>query len=381
MAITQNHILIIGAASRNVGKTEFACRVISRRASGGPVIGVKITASDDRHAGCARGGTGCGACSSLDGDFEITEETDRGGSKDTARMLAAGATRVYWLRVRRAQVAAGIAALLERLPPDLPVVCESNAARTVIDPGVFLVIRPSQAGPEKPSCAAVAPLADRIVTFDGRDWDFSPAHVLWAQSRWLLRQDATAIILAGGQSRRMGQDKSLMPIGDVPMIQHIANQLQPFFAELLVGANSPGKYDFLGLPVVPDQAPDMGPLMGIMSGLARSRHDLNFVCGCDIPTMHLDFILQMLRTAENFDIVMPRSPDGRPEPLFALYRRSVIPVAKAVLERGGRRIVDLLPGCRVKHLELPATGWYRNLNTLADYQEALRDINRGPAEP
>ena len=367
-------ILMIGAAARNVGKTEFACRVIHRRAAVAPVVGAKVTAVDGQTNDCPRGGAGCGSCGSLAGEYEITEETSRRGEKDTERMLAAGATRVLWLRVRRERLAEGIAALLRQIPAGDAVVCESNSARTVLVPDLFLVIRGPEAVLQKPSCARVAEFADRIISFDGTGWDLAPDEVVFAQNRWRLRQAATAIVLAGGRSRRMGQDKSLLPIGGKPMIQHIADQLCPVFGELLIGANDPVKYAFLNAETVPDQQPDLGPLMGILSCLTRSRHDLNFVTGCDIPTLNLDFVLQLLRLADDCDVVMPVSPDGRPEPLLAVYRKTAIGAAQAVLARGGRRMVELGDYCRVKHVPLPDTGWYHNLNTPADYQRAAAEI-------
>lgn len=178
---------------------------------------------------------------------------------------------------------------------------------------------------------------------------------------------ASAAILAGGQSRRMGRNKSLLPLHGRPMIEHIANQLRPLFAELLVSANDPERYAFLEAPVIADQAPGNGPLMGIVSCLEAARHDLLFVTGCDIPEMNLPFIRQMLPLAEGSDIVMPVHADGHPEPLFAFYRKTVIGRARELLATGNLRVTDLLPGLRVVHPVIPA-GWIRNLNTPDEYR-------------
>ncbi|MGE5385256.1 MAG: molybdenum cofactor guanylyltransferase [Betaproteobacteria bacterium] len=177
---------------------------------------------------------------------------------------------------------------------------------------------------------------------------------------------ASAAILAGGQSRRMGRNKSLLPMHGQPMIGHIADQLRPHFDELLIGANDGALYGFLGLPVIADREPGSGPLMGILSCLEAARHELLFVTGCDIPEMNLAFIRQMISLAEGHDIVMPVDAEGRLEPLFAIYRKTVIAPALAVLAAGGRRVMDLLPGQRVAHPVIPA-GWIRNLNTPSDY--------------
>lgn len=361
-------MIIVGAASRNAGKTEFACALIRRESAATPVIGVKITAVREAEDTCPRGEKGCGLCSSFPGQYAVTEETGRGEHKDTQRMLGAGASRVFWLRVRRSGLEDGIADLLRRLPPGLPVVCESNAARKAIEPDLFLMIKAAGVTSVKPSSQAVAALADRLVIFDGRGWDLQPDDVAFAQGRWRLRQQASAIILAGGQSRRMGQDKSLMPLDGQPMIQRLADRLRPLFGELLIGANDPEKYRFLGADVVPDRDPGQGPLMGIASCMARARHELGFVISCDIPDIDADLITEMLKAAEGHDIVIPEWPDGRVEPLFAVYRKTVVPPALELLAGGKRRIADLFDRVKTRRVPMRDTSWYRNVNTIEDYR-------------
>jgi hypothetical protein len=149
------YMLLIGAAGRDVGKTEFACELIRRYAAAHPVFGLKITTIQKRDGSCPRGGRGCGVCSSLKEDFCITEETLAGNGKDTMRMLLAGAKRVYWLRVLQEHLEAGRRRLLEYVPANALVVCESNSARSVLEPGVFLVIREADSTAIKQSCHAV----------------------------------------------------------------------------------------------------------------------------------------------------------------------------------------------------------------------------------
>jgi molybdenum cofactor guanylyltransferase len=168
----------------------------------------------------------------------------------------------------------------------------------------------------------------------------------------------------------MGLDKSLLPVGGRPLIAHIADQLA-FFAERLIGSNDPARYAFLSLPVVPDQEPGHGPLMGILSCVDRAAHDLCFVTGCDIPTLDRGFILELLALSDGYDIVIPRLADGKTEPLLAVYRKTVVPVARTIMARGGRRIVELLDELRVRFVVADSLTWYCNLNTLEDYRRWL----------
>ncbi|MCU0291333.1 MAG: molybdenum cofactor guanylyltransferase [Thermoanaerobaculaceae bacterium] len=190
---------------------------------------------------------------------------------------------------------------------------------------------------------------------------------------------ATAVILAGGGSLRMGRDKSLLKIGSRPMIGHIADQLA-FFPERLVGANDPEKYAFLGLPVVPDEKPGVGPLMGLLSCVNRASHELCFVTGCDIPILDRPFILHLLAEADDHDIVVPRLPDGRVEPLLAVYRKTVVPVARDIVEHGGRRIVELFGHLRVRFVSGEALSWYSNINTIREYHQFIAGGSGGPKE-
>ena len=111
------NMLLIGASGRNAGKTEFSCRVISRFAAQGGIVAAKVTAIDKADGVCPRGGKGCGVCTSLEGIFDIREETHSAGSKDTSRLLSSGANKVFWMRVLKSHMKEGMAAFAEKRKP------------------------------------------------------------------------------------------------------------------------------------------------------------------------------------------------------------------------------------------------------------------------
>jgi len=363
---------MIGAAGRKVGKTEFACAVLRRYASSSPLVAVKVTAVTRPGECCPRGGQGCGICGDLNEPYLISREESREGDKDTSRLLAAGASKVYWLRSRRDALLEGLTALLARIPAGTAIACESNSSRLVLEPGLFLVLRAKRQTRIKESCRQVIDLADRICDFEEEGWDLAPNRLVFAEARWTIRPEAGAIVLAGGKSSRMGQDKSLLPFGERPLVQRVVDQLRPLFDEVILGADKPERFAFLGLKIVPDELPDQGPLMGIVSCLSKARFDLNFVTGCDVPSQHADLIMKMLMEANGVDVVMPRSADGRLEPLFAVYRKSVIAPCRSLLADGKRRITELLPLIRVNYIKMPDADWYRNINTIEEYRAALK---------
>jgi molybdopterin-guanine dinucleotide biosynthesis protein A len=362
-------MLMIGSSGSNVGKTELACALLRRFSAHRRIVGVKVTAIASRERSCPRGGEGCGVCSSLEGPYRITEETNPCVGKDTEKLLASGAERVYWLRVLRAHLQEGLAALLEIVDRDAIMICESNSLRQVVEPGLFLLVESAAGRPWKESAKQVRPHADCIVRSDGRRFDLDLERVRLAETRWLLTEDAAAIVLAGGRSRRMGADKSMLPIGGRPMIEHICRQLCGTFARVLVSANDAEKLAFLGLDVVPDRVPDQGPLMAVASALNASDRELNLVVSCDVPEIKLAVVRRMLAEAEGADLVIPVTSDGKEQPLFAVYCRSVRRCMEQALASGARRLRDIYDLCTVRFLEIDDAGWFANLNTMADYEQ------------
>ncbi len=361
---------MIGSAGANVGKTELACRLIKKFSKSADITGIKVTAIKAKDGRCPRGGQGCGVCSSLKGDFCITEETDSNSSKDTARLLAAGASRVFWLRVMKTHLEEGLNALLDVIGPDAVSICESNSLRQVVEPAVFLMVRGCNSRRLKGSARDVKKYVDAMVTFDESGFDFDIGRIKLIGGKWTIMEKATAIIMAGGDSSRMGTDKSMLPIKRQPMVQIISEQLRGSFSQILISANESEKLAFLELPVIRDRTPGQGPLMGIASALEASANDLNFVVACDIPSIDLTRVRKMLTEAvkSGADIVIPTTGDKKYEPLFAVYRKSALEAINKVLASGGRKITDVFAWCSVKYIRLEP-GRFTNLNTMAEFEE------------
>lgn len=360
-------MLMIGSSGSNAGKTELACRLLKRLGSTREIIGVKVTTITSTDQPCPRGGQGCGVCSAMEGEYRITEETVRNSGKDTGRLLAAGASKVYWLRVMRRHLRQGLAALIEVVGRDAVVICESNSLRRVVVPGLFLIVESSGHEPWKPSARQVRRDADGILASNGDGFDLDLERIQLAGTGWVLKEDATAIVMAGGRSHRMGTDKSMLAISGRPMVEYICHQLRATFADVLISANDAEKLAFLNLDVVPDKIPGQGPLMGMASALEASDSELNLVVACDIPQIDLPFVRRMLAEAKGADAVIPVTGDGEEQPLFAIYRKSVQQCIDEVLAFGGRRISHIYGFCKVHFMELDDTGWFANLNTMADY--------------
>lgn len=185
------------------------------------------------------------------------------------------------------------------------------------------------------------------------------------------RLTATALLLVGGRSRRMGQDKALLLIDGQPLIARNAALLTGWFDQVLLSADRADRYPGLGLEVVVDQAPGQGPLMGIASGLAVARHELVFAVACDVPRIDRALVEALLSEAAEVDAVIPENPDGLVEPLFAVYRRGLAAPLLESLAAGTRRILEALAPHRVRYRPLKAAERIINLNTPADLRAFL----------
>jgi molybdopterin-guanine dinucleotide biosynthesis protein A len=181
--------------------------------------------------------------------------------------------------------------------------------------------------------------------------------------------EATAIVLAGGLSSRMERDKALLRIDGVTLIERVVARLKPVFKETIISARNRDDYAFLGLRVVPDCVPGQGPLMAIASSLTVSSNDLNFVVSCDIPSLPIDLVAALLRAARNGDGAVAVRSDGRYEPLFAVYRKSMGLAAEEALRRGGRKVTAMYQDRVIQPVRIKNGTTLKNINTMADYHD------------
>lgn len=200
----------------------------------------------------------------------------------------------------------------------------------------------------------------------------------------------TGIILAGGQSRRMGQDKAFLPWGKTTLIEHVIERLRPVTDELIVAVKDARAFRHLKATVVEDCVPDAHALGGLYTGLRTACHERCFVCACDTPFVSPELVSALAGLSAGYDLVIPRSPRGL-EPLHAVYARSsALPVIEGQLRRQVWDLLALVSTLRTRIVEgealrrIDQAGWcFVNLNTEADYAMAeaarIRPGRRGRA--
>ena len=189
---------------------------------------------------------------------------------------------------------------------------------------------------------------------------------------------ATAIVLAGGRSSRMGTPKALLLFDGTPLIVHIVSTLQPLFTGIVVVA-APGQ-DLPSMPVtlVRDEVAYQGPVGGIYYGLRAAAGDVSFVTACDSAFLNPRLISHLLSEIPEHDVVVPHW-EGRFQPLHAVYRASVLPLLEAQLASGDLRPVSLFEKVRTRRVDEdeirrfdPDGSSFCNMNTPEDYAAALQ---------
>jgi len=193
-----------------------------------------------------------------------------------------------------------------------------------------------------------------------------------------LFSDVTAVLLAGGQSRRMGRDKALLCIDGLPVIQVLANRLQALTDEVLLSANNPTAYTFLGLRTIPDVHAGSGPLAGLHAALIHTERPLILLLACDLPDVPELLLRRLVECSAGYDAVIPCTSNGRLHPVCAIYSRTCLPAVERNLMRGEHQMVAIFrESClRVRQLT-PGEGGFSDqhlldMNTPKNFEECKK---------
>jgi molybdopterin-guanine dinucleotide biosynthesis protein A len=197
----------------------------------------------------------------------------------------------------------------------------------------------------------------------------------------------SVVILAGGESRRLGIDKSLLEVEGQPLLARTVQTLATLSDDLAVVTNEAARYQALGLGVrfVPDEKRGMGSLMGIYSGLRVARYGHALAVACDMPFLSLPLLRYMAPLTEGYDVVTPRL-NGLVEPLHSIYGKACLPFMAELLDQGRRKITSFFPKVRVRYVEEqeleafdPSHLSFVNVNTAEDWEMVQRLLSSAEA--
>lgn len=203
----------------------------------------------------------------------------------------------------------------------------------------------------------------------------------------------SAVVLAGGQSRRLGHDKRRLRLwgaGGPLLLEHVIGLAGRLCDDVVVVLNDPGEWAGLPARLTPDLYADGGSLGGIYSGLQAIRNDYALVIACDMPFLNQALLAAMLGRPRDYDVLAPRSLEPGAtrnrlglETLHAIYGKSCLAPMRAALEGGRRQIAAFFPEVRVATIEPAETRRYDphgrsfvNVNTPEQAAEAAAWLAR-----
>jgi molybdopterin-guanine dinucleotide biosynthesis protein A len=200
------------------------------------------------------------------------------------------------------------------------------------------------------------------------------------------------IILAGGQSSRLGQNKALAHLAGKPLIIRTLDRLRTVGDEFLVSidkAQAPHDYRRIlpkDVKLTQDSVDFHGPLAGFITALAESNSDHCFLAACDMPFIEPKVVEFLFKRAGDAVAAVPRWQSGRLEPLHAVYACDTAKAAgNQIAVLGARRMIDLISSIdpvtfvSVESELSPVDSklrTFRNLNTREDFITAERELAR-----
>lgn len=184
----------------------------------------------------------------------------------------------------------------------------------------------------------------------------------------------TGIILAGGKSSRMGEDKSFIAFQGRPLIESVIDKLSTLFKDLIIITNNSSPYKKYKIKTYIDIIKDRGPLGGIYTGLYHSNTKYNFIVACDMPFLNISLVEYMVQRINGYDVVIAKRL-GRLHPLFGIYSQNCIKFIKGKLVKDNLKIRDFFKYVKVKIITDRETGKFDenglsfvNINTPEDYR-------------
>jgi molybdopterin-guanine dinucleotide biosynthesis protein A len=193
----------------------------------------------------------------------------------------------------------------------------------------------------------------------------------------------SAVILAGGKSKRFGKNKAFLKIGGRILIDQIVEKTGRLSNEIIVVTNIlkkfdylPKKFDYLNIKLIKDIIPYKGALGGIYSGLLFAENNSIFVVACDMPFLNIPLLKYIISFCQDYDVVIPKINNFF-EPLHAIYSKKCLKPIKKLIDENNLKIIDFFKGVDVKFIDKneieefdPDLLSIFNINTLEDLKIA-----------
>ena len=198
----------------------------------------------------------------------------------------------------------------------------------------------------------------------------------------LTSKTLDALVLAGGESSRMGGPKAMLPLGNTTLLGATLDRLRPLFRRVIVVARQREALVGLEAEILTDDRPERGPLVGLVRGLAASNAPWCFLTGCDMPFLHPGVIGRMVENLDGCDILVPRI-NGRWQTLHAFYSQKCLSRATELLDNDVTFMRPLFPLCQTRTMVAsdftdldPELRSFMDVDTQDDYR-VVRELSKG----
>lgn len=177
-----------------------------------------------------------------------------------------------------------------------------------------------------------------------------------------------AVVLAGGQSSRMGQDKALMKLGEKNVIEYVINNLSQVFDEVYISGNHSNYFDSKG--IIKDVIAHKGPIGGIRSALEYCKDDI-FICSCDMPFFSSELIKNMLQRKEGNRINVAQYQQ-KVYPVVGIYPYRFLDAFTKSIEKEGLKMMHFLQQQNASYIEFSGDyeNQFLNINTPECFKNA-----------
>lgn len=185
-------------------------------------------------------------------------------------------------------------------------------------------------------------------------------------------KNITAIILAGGKSSRMKEDKGLVLFNGKALVEHVIDATRKVTDNIIIVTANPA-YQQFGVNCIEDDMKDKGPLGGILTGLVHSSTTKNLMLGCDMPFLSGELLRALIRNCGEEDVLLTEHK-GLAEPLCSVYDRSCITHIRLLIEQDQLKITDALAGLKTRVISFDKEGWFRgnefaNINSIEELKK------------
>ncbi len=186
-----------------------------------------------------------------------------------------------------------------------------------------------------------------------------------------------AVLFAGGQSSRMGQDKALLPFaGFDTLSEYQYNRLSKMFEKVYLSSKEE-KFNFPS-KVIYDRYPESSPIIGLASVFETLDEEAIFVLSVDAPFVNGAVIDKLMKHIADADVIIARTERGK-QPLCGIYHRAILPFIQEGIKNNQHKLGNILQKVTTRYVDFEEEAFFVNLNHPHEYKEALKSLKESEA--